>query len=86
MNARENKYVIVEVMGMPTPVILASFMNHSDVVKPGQKVIAAGMCKISSDEGKISVTCYGQSQTLGIQSRSAADAVLIEFFLTSRDY
>lgn len=65
-----NKYVITMAGGgIETPTLLAPWKQHSDVVKPGEKVISAGFYKPMVVDGIIRVKVWGGSVSLGVASR-----------------
>lgn len=72
---RGAKYVIVLSDGEELPVIIPGLMKHVDVRI--RKPIRAGFVSITIKDEKISVHCWGKSESLGLESDSTKDEELI---------
>jgi hypothetical protein len=61
------KYIIVESRGLPIPIIFPAILDHAEVAGDFS-VVSAGFVAIHSsiygENGKIQVSCWGESQSL----------------------
>ena len=76
------KYLIVEsASGCILPIVFHNILDHI-AVAGGLTVLGAGEVHLQgTPDGTISVSCFGRSVTLGVESRGADDAILIERLL-----
>jgi len=78
------KYVIVEHLGLEVPVLVPANagLAHAAAGSIG-KPIAAGNCMLHTlGDGALGFTCDGISWSLGLKSREATDAgILDQYFL-----
>lgn len=76
----KNKYIMVEVEGLPTPIIFPGYINHSDMVRmmglTREHVLSAGFVQFSDD----GIVPYGESISLGVISRPEDKAILATSF------
>lgn len=84
------KYVIVERMGVETPIIFPEWVNHDTIATHG--VVSAGFVLFTANDknwgtcyvsNEIEVSCSGESFTLKTKSRGKEDADLIQRMLKS---
>jgi hypothetical protein len=68
-------------MGIETPIMFPANLNHGDMAIH-HEVVAAGFCIIQPDKSNLSVSCFGKSVTLKIDSRKEKDAAIIHRELT----
>ena len=75
------KYLILQTQDGETPVIFPEFMYHDQLEEALEHdgVIAAGFIKL--DKGKL--VCFGESSSLGIESRKEDDVMLVQYRLLS---
>tara|TARA_R110000823_G_scaffold309594_1_gene433941 strand:+ start:9235 stop:9528 length:294 start_codon:yes stop_codon:yes gene_type:complete len=77
----ELKYIIVtpngfnKVMGARA-IIFNGFFTHADMVPPRCKVESAGFCTIEKNGHSIA-TCYGNSESLKVESDPLFDSIII---------
>ena len=60
-------------------VIFSGIISHRDVARGLSEIESAGMCYIDAKEGKegkLQVTCYGESVTLGLSSMGGDSEIL----------
>lgn len=71
------KYIITEKL---EPLLFPSCVTHTEVYKKG---VSAGMFRICPDteSGAPLVTCWGESNSLGIESQPVRDEWIIMHFL-----
>lgn len=78
------KYIVIEdFTGLEFPIIFPDILDHASVA-PDAKVVAAGFCRTALREshGDFHLwSCWGQSVSLGVQSRGDMDEKLIEFLV-----
>jgi hypothetical protein len=91
------KYIVVEYRGCELPIIFDPILGHNEVapIVGGVTVLGAGEVNFRTvvvganpdptDETPITVGCWGQSTSLGIKSRGAEDAKLIERMVNPYD-
>lgn len=72
------KYVIVNVNGIETPIIISELMSHVEV-SSNYNVISAGFCSFESINNELVVHCYGESVSLRKKSRKEIDAEIIKY-------
>ena len=78
----ESKYIIIDHMGVETPILFPVFVEHSFIAM-GSKVISAGFFDVwANEEADIVVSAYGKSVTLNVKNRDE-DAEIIERLLRS---
>lgn len=72
----EMKYIIIDFMDIPTPVLFSNLITHKHIAKCiNVEVISAGFCKVESHNGE--VQCWGKSISLNIISHPEEDAEII---------
>lgn len=77
MGASTVKYVIIADAGIEYPVVFSSILDHADVVKTPNDVVAAGIC-LRRQSGKW--VCWGGGASLKTFSRGKIDEeILCEF-------
>lgn len=75
------KYIIID--ENKSPILFGKLVIHSDVAKPFDTIKSAGFCKISFQNNKLKIKCFGESSTLNIKSNPEEDEKLIkESFFT----
>jgi len=81
----EKKYVMIESACGLFPVIFPAAMVHSDVANGlGGKPVSAGYFRTRIEDGKIKVSCYGDSQSLKLKPVKD-DELYLEILLNERD-
>ena len=76
------KYLIIDTGPFILPVVFSSLLEHYEMAN-GRKVVGAGECRIYVYEPldgytQIAVSCFGRSQTCGVESRGEEDAQIIK--------
>jgi hypothetical protein len=74
------KYIIIQEGGLEIPILFPEILPHKDMAK-GKVVISAGFVSMESYEDAIGIKCYGESVTLGKESRPIVDGDIIEAML-----
>lgn len=92
----EWKYIIVDEMGIETPIIFPTIIDHNSVCHwngdrkkylfNNKDIVSAGFVNISGaidkdDDPFVSISCYGRSTTLDIDSRKEVDNKILNKFL-----
>lgn len=67
------KYVILDISGIPTPIIFPAHLRHDGAVLNGKDALSAGYCEITP----AGVMVYGGSTSLGLTSKNE-DAEIIK--------
>lgn len=80
----KSKYIVIEYMGIETPILFPNFVEHSEMGITS-KVISAGFFEVGASPTKedsmdIDVSVFGKSTTLDKKSRKE-DAALIKRLL-----
>lgn len=75
---RDVKYVIVD----GSAIVFSAAIMHSEMVKYNQKAAGAGFVRFYSSknewgEDKIIAKCYGESISLGVESRGEEDSFIV---------
>lgn len=68
------KYIIFDVDTIPVPVLFSNIVQHEAVTVAGGKPVAAGFVDLSG----VPPVCSGKSVSLGLGSRGASDADIIQ--------
>lgn len=78
------KYVIHEKEYAGNEILLTfgdPVVDHDEMIRHRYNILGAGFCEVGVIGGEVSVTAYGESILLGVQSRRGEDAEIIrEFF------
>lgn len=74
------KYIIVNQMGLETPILFPSYIDHCEIAKNFQEVLSAGNFQVLGNAEDIQVSTFGKSTTLKMNSRER-DAELIKRLL-----
>jgi hypothetical protein len=67
------KYIIIDLQGIPTPIIFSTMLQHNQVAG-SHKVISAGFVFKHSETHQY--VAYGKSVGLNVASRKEDDAIL----------
>ncbi len=73
------KYIIIDSMGLETPILFPSYMFHTDISR-NSEVVSAGNFQVWGHGEDIQVSAFGKSTTLKMNSRER-DAELIKRLL-----
>lgn len=78
------KYIMIDIDGLPTPILFASTMQHKDIADCFGKneILSAGFVTIDGEKDKVHV--FGRSDGLKKKIRRG-DASLIHMFLHQDD-
>jgi hypothetical protein len=75
------KYIVAEQFGMIQPIIFPTEMKHAETAKnlhlQPKNILGAGFCSIVGEE----IQCYGESTSLGVESRGEKDSDCFNAFL-----
>jgi hypothetical protein len=85
-NVRELKYIIFEAGTLEIPVLFPSYINHSDIkcLEGAAIKVSAGMTQITGGgQQSIQVSCYGESISLKIKSRTGDSGIIRNLLLES---
>lgn len=80
------KYIIINISGLETPILFPENMNHSDVARAIgfgsiDNVVSAGFWNTTTTtDGYVEYHAWGDSYTLQIKSREEDSAILNRFF------
>ena len=73
------KYIIVKSKGQETMLIFSEITDHVSVAKPYNTVISAGFLNVGLNKDfELSVSCFGKSLSLSVESRPDKDTELAE--------
>ena len=73
------KYIVVKSKGQETMLIFSEIIDHASVAKPYNMVISAGFLNVVLNKDyELSVSCFGKSLSLSVESRSNKDTELAE--------
>jgi len=84
------KYIIFERSGLEVPVIFGHLITHRDMYAGNLKPISAGFVTIFANEkewdtitcsNEIVVSCWGESESMKLQSRKEIDAEIIKLYI-----
>ena len=81
-----NKYIIIMISGIETPILFPETMNHSDVARglcfgSVDNVVSAGFWNTTvTTDGYVEYHAWGDSYTLKMKSREEDSAILNRFF------
>lgn len=74
----KSKYLVIELEGIPQPVVFSELTTHSDVAQALRgTVLSAGFCYIA--EGLY--VCYGESVSCRVKSRGDEDSKILNRLL-----
>ena len=76
------KYIIVSVRNCELAIMFNSIISHSIIAESFSNVISAGFFAVGADctkndDGDISVSCFGKSSTLKLESRQD-DSIMLK--------
>ncbi len=74
------KYIILKKENTPLIFPRKPF-SHYEIAQNKGEVLSAGFCIFSIKENEITVTCFGSSSTLDIDSNPSEDKIIIEAFI-----
>lgn len=74
---KEQKYVVVKQGGLRLPIMFDPILRHSHVARNfAHQVVSAGFVRIYHHKEGVSVSCYGRSESLNVDSQAELDAAL----------
>ena len=76
------KYIIINNRIGEIPIIFPLFFGHNDFNFNREKIISAGFVLIN----ETGISCYGESDSLGIKSRGKEDGELIKSYFKERGF
>jgi hypothetical protein len=74
------KYIIFDT---GQSVIFPPTIQHDEMVTKGRKPKTAGQCMLFAEGSNVTVSCFGGSTTLGIESSPKEDAEIISEMINS---
>jgi len=89
-----SKYIMVDYMGINTPILFPSYIGHSDIAKVfggKEKVLSAGFFEVGAkpdedDPDNISVHVFGKSVTVGKEVDVVNDPFYIRKLLRKQEF
>lgn len=72
----KGKYIVINDSSMEKIILFAETTRHNELVNK-ELIISAGFFRLWFQDGGCHVACWGESKSLGIQSRKGQDSLLI---------